>query len=165
MLAKGQEQAWKERGKKRFADKRQLEKMKRYILAGLAAVLILGPCTVSGAPPIVSNCDIQTAPCTLALGDSLVTLDIQPRPVRSMADLRFRLTVSGRSQPGPAPVIDLGMPGMAMGANRVVLQPAGAGVYEGTGVIVRCPSGRHTWKAAITLPDQGVVEFVFDVID
>jgi hypothetical protein len=31
-------------------------------------------------------------------------------------------------------------------------------------LLVRCSSGRRTWKATVTLPDAGKVEFVFDVI-
>ena len=45
-----------------------------------------------------------------------------------------------------------------------MLQPVGELVYRGEGVIVRCPSGRRTWKAKVTIPDVGSVEFVFDVI-
>jgi hypothetical protein len=51
-----------------------------------------------------------------------------------------------------------------MGRNRVTLKPAGESGFEGKGVIVRCPSGRRTWKATVTAPNLGSVEFVFDVI-
>jgi len=53
---------------------------------------------------------------------------------------------------------------MDMGPNRVELRPVKENVYEGQGVIVRCPSGRRTWKATVTLPESGKAEFVFDVI-
>jgi hypothetical protein len=56
------------------------------------------------------------------------------------------------------------MPGMKMGPNRVFLKFVRKGVYEGTGIIVRCPSGKRTWQANITLPDLGEAKFVFDVI-
>ncbi|MBU0986466.1 MAG: hypothetical protein KKH68_04350 [Proteobacteria bacterium] len=109
------------------------------------------------------NCDIHSGACTQTLADTGIKLDISPKPVRAMQDLRFQVTLSGR-QPAEEPYIDLGMPGMKMGPNRVVLKPLGDGVFEGTGVIVRCPSGKKIWKAAVTLPDMGTVEFVFDVI-
>jgi hypothetical protein len=56
------------------------------------------------------------------------------------------------------------MPGMNMGLNRVELRAVKDSVYEGQGIIVRCPSGRRTWEATVTLPEAGQVEFVFDVI-
>jgi hypothetical protein len=82
------------------------------------------------------------------------------------------------------PHIDLGMPGMNMGPNRVLMkrvepntsrvEPNTSRVetntsrvettYEGQGVIVKCPSGRRTWKATVSLPDAGVMDFVFDVL-
>jgi hypothetical protein len=109
------------------------------------------------------NCEIQRGPCTQELAGMAVTLDILPRPVKAMKDLKFRVTVSG-GKPVRAAYIDLGMPGMDMGPNRVELRPVKDNVYEGQGVIVRCPSGRRTWKATVTLPESGKVEFVFDVI-
>lgn len=109
------------------------------------------------------SCDMQQGPCTKHLGDMIVTLDILPKPVMAMKDLTFTLTVSGKNL-STEPFIDLGMPGMDMGPNRVELRRVKDTVYEGQGVIVRCPSGRKTWKATVTLPQTGKVEFVFDVI-
>jgi len=80
-----------------------------------------------------------------------------------MTDLTFTLTVSGKSLAGD-PTIDLGMPGMNMGPNRVELRRVRDNVFEGQGIIVRCPSGRRTWRASVTLPEAGKVEFVFDVL-
>ena len=109
------------------------------------------------------NCDIQKGPCTKELAGLKVSLDILPRPVRAMKDLKFHVILSGEKKI-PAPYIDLGMPGMNMGPNRVELRCVSDNVYEGQGIIVRCPSGRRTWKATVTLPEVGKVEFVFDVI-
>jgi hypothetical protein len=90
-------------------------------------------------------------------------MNIQPKPVKAMQDLTFTLTFSGE-KPAVNPYIDLGMPGMDMGKNRVILKPAGDSVFQGVGVIVRCRSGRRTWKATVTVPSIGAVEFIFDVI-
>ena len=109
------------------------------------------------------NCDIQQGPCTKDLAGMTVTLDILPKPVKAMKDLKFQVTLSG-GKPTAAPYIDLGMPGMDMGPNRVELMPLKDNLYEGHGIIVRCPSGRRTWKATVTLPGTGKVEFVFDVV-
>jgi hypothetical protein len=109
------------------------------------------------------NCDIQEGSCTLYLSGHKVTLNILPKPVKAMKDLKFRVTISGE-QLSSLPHIDLGMPGMKMGPNRVDLKEVGVGIYEGVGVIVRCPSGRRTWRATITFSDLGEVKFIFDVI-
>jgi len=109
------------------------------------------------------NCNIHSAPCRQDLSGMAVVLDINPKPVKAMTNLNFRVTFAEK-QAVAAPYIDLGMPGMKMGPNRVSLKSVGKGVYEGTGIIVRCPSGKRIWKATVTLPNVGSVDFVFDVI-
>jgi hypothetical protein len=116
-----------------------------------------------GTPNALTNCDIQLGPCTKVKDTLTVTLDISPKPVKAMKELTFRLSFDGREL-SDNPYIDLGMPGMAMGPNRVLMNRVGNNTYEGRGVIVRCPSGQRTWKASVTLPDAGVIDFVFDVI-
>ena len=109
------------------------------------------------------ECDVHQGSCTARIGQCEVTLDIAPKPVKAMKDLTFRITLTG-NKPSAPPYIDLGMPGMEMGPNRVQLSPTGKGAYEGNGIIVRCPSGRRTWNATVSLPDIGKLEFIFDVI-
>ena len=111
------------------------------------------------------NCDLHNGTCTQQLQGTDVRLEVQPRPVKAMTDLMFKVTLSGTPLASQgAPFIDLGMPGMNMGPNRVLLKASAPAVYEGTGVIVRCPSGRRIWQATVTVPDMGAVRFVFDVI-
>jgi hypothetical protein len=46
------------------------------------------------------------------------------------------------------------------------MKGAGAGRYEGKGVIIRCASGKKTWQAEVTVkrPKRtDVVDFVFEV--
>lgn len=110
------------------------------------------------------NCDIQKTSCTQPLASGTVTLDILPRPVKAMADLTFHLSIKDIVI-ADTPFIDLGMPGMKMGPNKVQLKKTENGTeYSGTGIIVRCPSGRTIWKASVTLPGAGTVEYVFNVI-
>jgi hypothetical protein len=40
---------------------------------------------------------------------------------------------------------------MEMGENRAVLSAAGPGRWEGTAVLVRCPSGRRGWVADVAV--------------
>ena len=109
------------------------------------------------------NCDIQKGPCNQTIRDIGVTLDVQPKPVAAMKNLTFQVTLNNYSDP-QVPFIDLGMPGMNMGRNRVTLDKTNPGTYRGTGVIVRCPSGSTTWRATVTIPQTGKAYFVFDVI-
>jgi hypothetical protein len=131
-----------------------------------AAILFVAICSAAcGAEsePERIGCDVHAGTCTADISGTKVSLDIEPKPVRAMQDLAFTVTFVGE-KPVADPYIDLGMPGMNMGRNRVILKPAGELVYRGAGVIVRCPSGRRTWKAKLTVPDVGAAEFVFDVI-
>jgi hypothetical protein len=116
-----------------------------------------------GHPTHSANCDIQTAACTQPLGEGTVTLDILPRPVKAMRDLTFQVILKNLSVTSQ-PTIDLGMPGMAMGPNQVVLHQNVDGAYTGIGVIVRCPSGRTLWEAKVTVPGTGTAAFTFNVI-
>ena len=109
------------------------------------------------------NCDAHKGVCSQSSGDLTVSLEITPRPVKAMQDLVFKVSITGAS-PAEPPHIDLGMPAMKMGPNRVALKSTGPGTYEGTGVIVRCKSGRRTWFANVIVPAAGEVKFIFDVI-
>jgi hypothetical protein len=111
------------------------------------------------------NCDLHSGACTQQLDGTDVSLEVTPQPVKAMTDLLFKVTlVGGPSSLTSEPFIDLGMPGMNMGPNRVQLKASGPSSYIGQGVIVRCKSGRKIWQATVTLPDMGVVRFVFHVI-
>jgi len=111
------------------------------------------------------NCDIRKGACTQALENGTVTLDILPRHggVKAMTDLTFTITLENLA-PASNPRIDLGMPGMKMGPNQVLLQKTSEGVYTGAGVIVRCPSGRTLWQADVTIPGVGKAAFTFHVV-
>jgi hypothetical protein len=133
----------------------------------MTALLFAAPERISAGDKYqeMINCDLHRGPCTRNLAGFKVTLAVTPRPVKAMQDLLFQVTFDGKlpSNDQP-PYIDLGMPGMNMGPNRVQLKSTGAATYEGRGVIVKCPSGRRTWQATVTIPDAGQIEFIFDVI-
>jgi hypothetical protein len=140
--------------------------VKAKVFAAILCLMTFAICSMaSGAEgePDRVVCDVHAGPCRAHISGTKVSLDIEPKPVKAMQDLTFSVTFAGE-KPVAAPYIDLGMPGMNMGRNRVILRSAGELVYRGEGVIVRCPSGRRTWKAKVTFPDVGSVEFVFDVI-
>ena len=133
----------------------------------LTAFLLAAPGRIAAGDKYqeMINCDLHQGACTQNLAGSTIALTVTPRPVKAMQDLLFQVTFSGKLPSNTKlPYIDLGMPGMNMGPNRVQLESAGIATYEGQGVIVRCPSGRRTWQATVTIPDVGQTEFIFDVI-
>lgn len=107
--------------------------------------------------------DIHAGPVTGAAGRQPVVLDIVPKPVTAMRELAFTVHLPG-ADGSDVPFIDLGMPGMRMPPNRVILALEPDGTYRGKGVIVRCGSGRRTWTATVTIPGKGKAVFSFDVV-
>jgi nitrogen fixation protein FixH len=99
-----------------------------------------------------------------AAGDQEVLLTVSPWPPRAMRELGFSVELPGYGGPDP-PRVDLSMRGMEMGWNRVPLARKAGGVYRGTGVFVRCPSGRKDWEVEVTVPGKGKAVFRLDVAD
>jgi hypothetical protein len=141
--------------------------IRRIVLGTLIAALAGVACGGAGDEPrtrtVRAVCDVHQGACTAQLGNRVLTLDITPKPVKAMEDIAFTVTLTGEP-PKKSPVIDLNMVAMDMGPNRVELKRAGDGTYTGTGVIVRCPSGKRKWKALVTVSGVGAAEFVFDVV-
>lgn len=113
------------------------------------------------------DCLIDAGPCSRAVGTMEVTLDVSPRPVRAMRDLQFtvRLRRDGLPVEKAGVEVDLTMPGMRMGENRVLLRHGGEGRYQGRGVIVRCPSGQKLWKVSVLVNEREqtlAADFLFE---
>ena len=99
-----------------------------------------------------------------AMGGQEVLLSITPWPPIAMREVDFTVSLPGYAGQAP-PSVDLSMEGMEMGRNRVDLSRGADGRYRGTGVIVRCPSGRRDWEATVTAPGAGKAVFRFAVAD
>ena len=99
-----------------------------------------------------------------AAGGQEVLLSITPWPPGAMRDVDFTVILPGYAGKA-SPYVDLSMAGMEMGRNRVDLSRGADGRYRGTGVFVRCPSGRHDWEATVTAPGAGKAVFRFAVAD
>lgn len=97
-------------------------------------------------------------------GRQEVLFSLSPWPPRTMRAVDFTVSLPGFAGTSP-PFVDLSMAGMAMGRNRVDLSRGPDGRYRGTGVIVRCPSGRNDWEATVTAPGAGKAVFRFAVAD
>ncbi len=103
-------------------------------------------------------------PLRSAAGGQEVLLSISPWPPRAMRELAFTVRLPGYAGDAP-PYADLSMRKMEMGRNRVPLARQADGTFRGTGVFVRCPSGRKDWEASVTVPGKGKAVFLIDVAD
>ena len=136
-----------------------------FLLAGIFGIGVFLASAAEEGP----DCDIQSGSCAKETADGMrVEFDAQPKPVTSMSDLRFIVTVTRGGSPvsDASIVLNLSMPGMFMGKNQPVLKHAENGRYEGKGVIIKCPSGRKVWRADITIARGGknaAARFVFEV--
>ena len=134
----------------------------------LVHVLMCWTVPVSAAEKVRTDCAVDTGPCEKTANNVSVLFSVSPKPVKVMRELTFTSSVKNRGVPvaDASVIIDLTMPGMYMGRNVVRLLPQGNGVYEGKGVIIRCPSGGKIWQAVVTV-QQGSrklkVKFVFEV--
>jgi nitrogen fixation protein FixH len=99
-----------------------------------------------------------------AAGGQEILLSISPWPPIAMQEVDFTVSLPGYAGT-VSPCVDLSMAGMEMGRNRVDLSRGADGRYRGTGVIVRCPSGKHDWEATVTAPGAGKAVFHFAVAD
>jgi nitrogen fixation protein FixH len=100
---------------------------------------------------VADRCDLSSRPCTLRLpGSGEVTLEIAPRPPRTMRELQVRAVLRdpAGARGSDEVAVAFTMPGMEMGRNEVRLAPQD-GVFVGTAVLVRCPSGRKGWVAEV----------------
>ncbi|HCC68558.1 MAG TPA: hypothetical protein DEP99_01535 [Nitrospiraceae bacterium] len=101
------------------------------------------------------DCDIHAGYCSKIIAEDNINVifDCNPKPVKSMSELLFSVSLKEKDKPitDARVEIDLTMPGMFMGDNRILLVHKENGRYEGKGVIVRCPSGKRIWKADVII--------------
>lgn len=116
------------------------------------------------------DCLPENGPCVKTIHDRdiLVSLDINPKPVKTMTDMVFTVDIreSGKPVTDADVALDLTMPGMFMGINRPQMKHKKDGVYEGKGVIPVCPHGGKIWKADVTVKRNSIsetVSYVFEV--
>jgi nitrogen fixation protein FixH len=105
-----------------------------------------------------ARCDLGQGPCTTRLdGGGEVTLELRPRPLRTMRELSVTADVrGGEAATAEAEVkVSFAMKGMQMGDNTAALVTGGAGRWTGRAVLVRCPSGRKDWTADVTVTQPG----------
>ena len=114
------------------------------------------------------QCDIQRGPCSSTINGVSLIFDVQPKPVASMSENTFIVTLmrSGTPVTDARVQIDLSMPDMFMGKNQPALKHVKDGRYEGKGVIMQCVSGKKTWQADVVVlikKEIATTRFVFEV--
>jgi hypothetical protein len=118
----------------------------------------------AASDPKAADCDFGKGACAKKSGDLLVTLDIQPKPVKVMQELSFTVTVKG-AKDYDSLKLNLEMVGMFMGENEVTLAKTGPGRYTGKGIIPKCHSGKKLWSATLSIPGQPAkTSFLFNVL-
>ena len=102
------------------------------------------------APGIASNCDLNDKSCTVHMGEVSLTLDIQPRPVRSMAPLNYRVSIVGARASNV--LISLQGSEMYMGINQTPLTAVESkpGVFSGQGELAVCTTGEMLWRLTVS---------------
>ena len=111
---------------------------------------------------------MNTGPCIKSVDELTVAIDITPKPLKAMRSSIFRATISRNGGPvdDASVTFNLSMPGMFMGQNSIKLTHLNEGIYEGNGVIIRCPSGRRIWQASVAINRDGkksIVNYIFEV--
>lgn len=117
----------------------------------------------------IIDCNINTSVCIkeIPYDKVKVTFDISPKPLEFMKELIFKITLTKDEKPfsDAKIMMDLNMPGMFMGTNRPTIKHIGNGIYEGKGIIPRCPSGKKIWRADIKIEKDNTssaVSFTFE---
>jgi nitrogen fixation protein FixH len=112
---------------------------------------------VAGGPVEGASCDAGRQPCAADAGPFRVILSLAPRPPVPLQEIETTVQVarSGGPVEGAEVAVELSMPGMYMGENRIALRPAGPGGYAGRAPLVRCASGRRDWVAEVVVRAPG----------
>jgi nitrogen fixation protein FixH len=106
------------------------------------------------------HCDVGTRPCAASVGDLRVVLELTPRPPVPLKELGVVLQVTRNGAPVAIAdaAVAISMKGMFMGDDRIALRPGSDGRYVGTGVLLRCASGRRDWVAEVVAHLPGGAE-------
>lgn len=123
------------------------------LLASVAGVAIIKVRPLLNPEPLFSApvdpaCDLRQGPCRASFpGGGALSFEILPRAIPLLAPLALNVEVEG-VEPG-AVQVDFSGVDMNMGLNRVDLKAAGAGRFEGEGMLPTCVRNRMAWEAKV----------------
>ena len=134
------------------------------IIVLISVIVVMG---AMGLWAIKNNQSALPPACVLNQGPCLIdgyTVDVNPRPIKAMVELSFSVDLAEASMKNdPLPLaLELTMPAMDMGINRVKLKRVSDVRYAGRGTVPRCPSGKKLWRATVKdlyMRELAVVEF------
>lgn len=124
------------------------------LLGGFILAIWLGTSMLSlpdkDSSGVASNCDLTQDSCTVNIGKTSLTLDIQPREIRSLEPLSYRVSIEGTN--ASQVMIDLQGSEMYMGINQTELSPVTgkSGVFEGKGELAVCTTGEMKWRLTVS---------------
>ncbi len=106
------------------------------------------------------HCDVGQRICARNAGDVRVVLELSPHPPQPLKEIDAAVKLSRGGEPlaGAEVAVELSMPGMFMGENRIPLSATGDGRYAGKGALLRCSSGRRDWLAEVVVRLPGRAE-------
>lgn len=117
-------------------------------------------------------CDAHTSGCEFEIWDSdsnkekiIVkgVLNLNPKPVKAMENIEFQLILTENQLMEPEILLDLSMPGMYMGDNKVKLKKISNNMYRGYGVFPECMSEHRRWNIKIIFEDKNQNKFSTDI--
>lgn len=100
-------------------------------------------------------CDVHNNACDFQILDEkkevLVdgVLQLNPKPVKAMQDVNFQLDLKKSTIEFSDIILDLTMPAMYMGDNKVSLKKSGENQYAGKGVFPECTTPDRRWNIKV----------------
>jgi nitrogen fixation protein FixH len=107
-----------------------------------------------------AHCDAGARPCAATAGAVRVVLALAPHPPVPLKEIEasVRLVQDGAPLAGVEVAVEISMPGMFMGENRIEMKAGADGRYSGKGALLRCASGRRDWMAEVVVRRPGAPE-------
>jgi hypothetical protein len=98
--------------------------------------------------PLDPACDLRLGPCSASFpGGGELSFEIRPRAIPVLAPLALNVEVRGLES--GVVQVDFSGVDMNMGLNRVNLEQAGVGRFEGEGMLPTCVRNRMAWEAKV----------------
>ncbi|MFN3604009.1 MAG: hypothetical protein ACK4UJ_04795 [Leptonema sp. (in: bacteria)] len=91
-------------------------------------------------------------------------IDLNPKPVRVMKEITFTIELNQYEFDPEEILLDLTMPEMYMGENKVILKKNQKNVYEGKGVLPECSSNFTRWNIEIFFNNRKSTNIQFDIL-
>lgn len=124
------------------------------LLGGFILAIWLGASMFSlpnkESPGYASDCDLRQQSCKVDIGEASLTLDIQPREIRSLTPLNYQVSIEGTNV--SQVMISLQGSEMYMGINQTELSPVAGkpGVFKGQGELAVCTTGEMKWRLTVS---------------